>query len=382
MTFVPAFTPARACLDPSDVRSLPGGSAVRPALAVLALSVTVAAATAGVAGVVVAGLSAVVGRGPAVAAGVSLLGAGVRVLVVVERRGARLGRTGVLLSRSGQPDLWSLVDDVAAATGVAPPARLSLVDGGHLSLREAGRLLGLVRGTRHLVLGAALVQVLPVDQLRAALAHELAHESPGAGRHAALAHRATAGLDRAAAHLSRTSLTGRLVRRCVRLHRRLTLPLRREQEVLADRAAARVAGRAAAEAALHAVPAVRAAYEHFLLGRVAPLWAGGTAPRNLYPAFRRAYEELERSGELRRLVEGAPPSGDDAHLPIGVRLAQVRAGSDRGAAADPRPARGLLTEADRLERQVTAWVSLRAMPQPPEQLVDLPVPAGGPARAA
>ncbi|MDQ0688506.1 Zn-dependent protease with chaperone function [Streptomyces achromogenes] len=159
----------------------------------------------------------------------------------------------IVLTAQQQPELWALIRQLADELDTAPPATLRLADTVNACAGERSRLWGLFPGPRTLDLGLPLLIGLTGDQLRAVLCHELGHY---AGRHTALAavsHRGSVALERTIRHLEvlatdQLSVTPppRLLLRILRayngLYLRLTLSVRRGQELEADAAAARITG--------------------------------------------------------------------------------------------------------------------------------------------
>ncbi|MEU5402887.1 M48 family metallopeptidase [Streptomyces sp. NPDC005963] len=116
---------------------------------------------------------------------------------------------------------------------------------------EDTRFLGLVAGNRVLSIGVPLLAVLPKDQVRAVVAHELAHLSLRHHRVRAFTARLEISLTVARESLDRFALANNLVARYTglprmligfytRLFRWLVQPIRRRQELEADQEAARI----------------------------------------------------------------------------------------------------------------------------------------------
>ncbi|ABC82754.1 M48 family metalloprotease [Anaeromyxobacter dehalogenans] len=265
--------------------------------------------------------------------------------------------TGIDVRAPEQPALNALAKRVADRVGAPAPRRVCLVAGVEVVAIEEGGVLGL---GAHPVLGIGLglIALLGVSELEAALAHELGHRRAG-GRAGGLLHRARAVLARAAAP-GRGGATGAPFRRLCAAYLRATLHLARAQELQADRAAIQVAGAAAHLAALERAARGAVLFTAFLADEVEPLVAEGHQPENLYDGFR-AYEaeltEQGRSGALDRELARAPAEPEGLHPPLAARLAFARAFPDAGRPGDARPARSLLLNAERLERELTARVA-------------------------
>jgi Zn-dependent protease with chaperone function len=86
---------------------------------------------------------------------------------------------GVELSRSDEPVLWRINDEVAASVGTSPSHSIILSPMPGIGVREEGGLPQLVLGTtrRVVTIGAPSISGLTVQQFRAILAHEYGHFS-------------------------------------------------------------------------------------------------------------------------------------------------------------------------------------------------------------
>jgi hypothetical protein len=104
----------------------------------------------------------------AVAALVLAVGVVVALWKVARTRPAP--EAGVDVDRTRAPELWSLVDELAAEVGTRGPESIVLVGDVNAAVSEDAGLLGLVGGPRRLYLGVPLLLGLDVARLRAVLA--------------------------------------------------------------------------------------------------------------------------------------------------------------------------------------------------------------------
>src|SRR5262249_52855078 len=120
--------------------------------------------------------------------------------------------------------------------------------------------------SRALILGLPLLRVLTLAELRAVLAHELAHLARGDATRAARSARFVEGLGRALERCgpSARGPLGTWARLCHRLSSRLIGPIARGQEARADRSAAVIAGGTAAASALVKVAMVQPLFREVL----------------------------------------------------------------------------------------------------------------------
>ncbi|BBJ42806.1 hypothetical protein SSPO_055240 [Streptomyces antimycoticus] len=175
-------------------------------------------------------------------------------------------------------------------------------------------------------------------ELRAVLAHELGHFSRRHSRFGVVAHRGAAGLDAARQAIQEASAANHLVRLYAgwpllllglytRVFRWLTRPVRRRQELEADREAARVAGPGAMADALRSTAALEAAWQEFLADFLAPMRrATGRIPDDPFRAFAHmveAPEVREPLAALRARAVERPADPDDAHPALATRLERL-----------------------------------------------------------
>ncbi|WP_183096876.1 M48 family metalloprotease [Streptomyces sp. TLI_171] len=314
-------------------------------------------------------------------------------VVFLTRRPRSTGRDGLVLTRAEQPELWARVDRIAEATGVRGPAEIRLVSDVNAYVSEETRLLGLVRGPRHLAVGAPLLIGLSEAELDSVLAHEFGHYANNdvrlgavtvAGRtallhsiatlhHRADRHRAGRASEIAQDNAYRAA-RGRKARdedpgnggierflatlftQYAKLYFRVTESVSRREEFAADRHAAEIAGRDATAAALRRIPVLGAA-QGFYLNRYATMgWSAGLLPvrGQFYGGLAHLLADPERREELTAMgLELPEDEADpyDSHPPIRQRVAAIEALPDTdglpGLGAD-RPAIGLLRDAERL----------------------------------
>lgn len=279
-------------------------------------------------------------------------------------RSPRFEPPGPRLVPEDQPALFALLGEVAGELGCAVPRRVFLSPEVNAATARTGP-----GGEPVLALGLGLFSVESVGELRATLAHELAHLDAGDARLDALARRVREELEPLAGPprpAGRFPL-GWAVRVHARLVLRATRRLARDQELRADDAAIRLAGPRTFSAGLEREVRGAVLYRAFLEEEVSPLGARGFRPENLYDGFRAYAEELAAQGRSTALGEalGAAEAGpDDSHPALAERLARARAAPAEDAeriegrrAGDDRPARSLLANAERLERELTEKVA-------------------------
>lgn len=314
------------------------------------------------------------------------------------------GAHGVLVTEQQEPRLWATVRELAEQVGTRAPDEIRLTGDMNAAVSEEARFLGLLGGTRRLYLGLPLMTGLTEAQLRAVLAHEMGHYGNSDTRLSAITVRGRVQVARTIAHFEEragkkvakerarqekknekklakgkeakevdTTGAGITYRTMAKIYRayghfylRATLSGSRRQELAADLAAARIAGRDATASALREIPALDSAHD-FYMSAYATLGVGaGLLPpqgevfggiRHLLAA---RTAELE---ELRRDLPTEPVSPYDSHPPIAERVARLEALPDDGRRSEPTtPALGLLTDAR------TALVAVEQASLTPEAL--------------
>ncbi|MET9181121.1 M48 family metallopeptidase [Kitasatospora aureofaciens] len=314
----------------------------------------------------------------------------VRVVFLTRRRKDDGEVPGVVLTRERQPAVWAVVDRIAERTGVRGPAEIRLVPQVNAGVFEETRLLGLIPGKRHLVIGAPLLLGLTEGELESVLAHEFGHYSNRdvklaavtvAGRRALL--HTVGGLHRRAdqhqaeeaaklaAKAEKRLAKGRkpsgeqagggvdralakLFALYARLYFRVSEAVGRRQEYAADQVAAQLAGRDATASALRKLPSLDAAQD-FYLSRYATIgWDAGLLPPpgQVYGGLLHLLSDPERRAELAEHALDLPeehPDPFDSHPPIRLRVAAIEGLPDDGRGPGAAgPALALLQDAERV----------------------------------
>jgi Zn-dependent protease with chaperone function len=270
--------------------------------------------------------------------GVPLCTATVGVMAYATWRALRIrraGPAGIPVSRAESPRLWAVLDAAAEAAGVKPPDSVIVVAEAAATLRERTMLLGLIGGRRDLYLGFPLLQAWDIAHLKAVLAHELAHGSPGLSRLAPLASRGRVVVGRVVPRIPRNNPAGPLLRAYAALYRRVDAPFSRAQELNADRIAAEFAGTKAAAAVLRDLPALEALQRIFHAEYVGPGWRAGHVPDDMFGGFLRVLAARADELVLLRARGAAPPGPWDPHPPLAERLAALAAPAEASGPASP-----------------------------------------------
>ena len=238
-------------------------------------------------------------------------------------RGRRASPVGIPVGRTDAPQLWAMLDGAAAVAGVAVPGSVTVIAEAVVTLTERSRLLGLIGGRRDLCLGLPLLLAWDAAQVRAAVAHELAHGSRRLGRLAPLAYRGRVAVGRVVPRIPANNPAGPLLRAYAELYRRIDAPFSRAQELGADRIAAEFAGAAAAAAVLRDRPAVETLLRVFHAEYVGPGWRAGQVPNDLFGGFLRVLAARADEMALLRVRDLPAPGRWDTHPSLADRLAAL-----------------------------------------------------------
>jgi Zn-dependent protease with chaperone function len=248
---------------------------------------------------------------------------------------------GLPVAPDAAPQVWQMVGELAAQAKTRAPEHIVLVPQVNAAVVEDAKALGLVGGERRLYLGVPLLQGLTVGQLRSVVAHELGHYSGQHTRLSAISYRG-----RLAVFGTVQQLSGKfgsfVFRWYARLYVLVESAVSRRQELEADRASVRVAGRSTAQSALQELDVIEAAWNFYENRYVDPAWEAGFAPADMFAGFGAmlAARSNELAG-LRRQPSDEKQSWWDTHPPIAARVRAMDAMPDSGVSADTRPATDL-----------------------------------------
>jgi Zn-dependent protease with chaperone function len=267
---------------------------------------------------------------------------------------------------TAEPELHAEIARLAAAAGTRPPDRIVVVPDVNAYVREFGPMLGLVPGPRTLAIGTPLLDVLDVSELRAVLAHELGHLAGGDTRLGPMAVRT----DQALVGIIQ-SLGGGFISWVFlaywKFQHRVNAAVRRGQEVVADRAAVRVAGRQAAADALRDVEVAARADEVFKYQYLGPLLQRGRRPDDLVDGWRSLVADPARTRSLAQEADAdsSPIDPWASHPPTHERIRRIAALPDEAAVArDGRAASALFRDPEAWIRAADdRWLQLAGIPQ-------------------
>jgi Zn-dependent protease with chaperone function len=254
---------------------------------------------------------------------------------------------GPVLARVDAPLLFSSIDSVARRLGVRPPGQVRLTYLPCCGVVAWGR-------SRALLIGLPLLRVLTQAELRAVLAHELAHLARGDATRAARSARFVEGLRLEVEQAGPRAFgpLGAWARFCLGEASWLIEPVARGQEARADRLAGLIAGGGAAASALVKVALVQPLFRE-VLEQYDP---GHPEFPNLYAFFRSFWYRLpsESLSTMRlRMLTSQHATHDPAHPPLPDRLALLQTYPDLACVnGDAMPATTFLGDLEIFEQML------------------------------
>src|SRR6266508_4166023 len=260
---------------------------------------------------------------------------------------------GLLVDERRAPELWATVRGLAAAVQTRPPDEIRLVPEVNAAVSEDATMLGLRPGRRYLYLGVPLLQGFTVSQLCAVLAHELGHYSHSHTRLGALNYRGRMTIVRTIQEIGPSSIAGWILRAYARLYFLVESAVSRRQELEADQAAVRIAGRGTAIGMMRELHVVDQMWHFYLNNYVGWGWEAGYAPQGVFVGFHQLlYARGEAMARLRREPIEEKPSRWDTHPPTSERIAAMAAMPEAPVGVDNRPAIALLPDPGPLLHEV------------------------------
>jgi Zn-dependent protease with chaperone function len=303
-----------------------GGLAVLLGMAVAAVPVVVAllivavmtSADNGVLGAVLAGIA------------VTIAAVAVRTMHEITTTESR-PLVGAELPAHAHPQLWKAIADLGGLIGAPVPERI-VVDG------AAAVAINTAEAQREMLIGLPLLIGLDRDELRAVIAHELAHDAPDRPTLVTVAYKVARRMNRSISALD-AGLTRWLLVRAARPYLALVAPVLRDHELAADDWAARVCGPGVTASGLQRAAKLRTAWT-ILTEQYLPL----SGPARRRPSLADGLRNLlaARAMELDAAPPPPPASRFDAHPPAPERVGRLSALPPGAARARRAPAVTLL----------------------------------------
>ena len=269
----------------------------------------------------------------------------------------RFDPSGPEVVRSEQPELFDILEKVAAATREQMPGAVHLLDEMNVYVAEVGGFLGI--GSRRIMgIGIPLMSVLDTEEFGAVLAHEFGHLHRDSGRIGAVVYMTRQAVVRQVLDAPRTRWRRPLMA-YARLYLRATRPIVHAQELAADELAARATSRRAVAASLARLPWNTVAYDTYYRTEYLPLLESGHRPPLLagFETFLGSSLAREWLPASNRAALGSSTGSEvDSHPPVAERLAAlgVAPGEIDDAPLPGVSATALVRDLDRLEARLAA----------------------------
>ncbi len=254
---------------------------------------------------------------------------------------------GPVLARVDAPLFFATIDKVGRRLGVKPPSQVRLTYLPCCGVVAWGR-------SRALLIGLPLFRVLTQGELRAIVAHELAHLARGDATAAARSARFVEGLEQAVEQRGRRvrGPLGAWARFCLHEASWLIEPVARGQEARADRFAAAIAGGSAAASALVKVAVVQPLFREVL----AAYDPNDSSQLNLYAFFRAFWYRLPadvHTAMRLSVLTSRHGTHDAAHPPLPDRIVSLQAYPDPAHLnGDSQPATTFLGDLEIFEQML------------------------------
>lgn len=267
---------------------------------------------------------------------------------------------GVEITAEQQPELFSMVREVARKTSQRMPERIYMVPDANAMVYEKGGFFGLL-STRVLCLGYPLFPILNVSELKSIIAHEFGHYSGGDTSLGPWIHTSRASAIETAVVLdSGGSWLSPLFVGYAKFYLKITQKISRAQEFLADRIAARTVGIAASVSSLEKAALLQLTWRDFFNGELI-----GVLRRSLFPPLSAGYQTFyqdPRTHEVyREVLEQihADETTDefDSHPSIQERVGRLRSLGFEQQSVNERPALTLLRRVEEVERQIVVFAT-------------------------
>jgi Zn-dependent protease with chaperone function len=255
---------------------------------------------------------------------VACLAGAATVLWALIPRSDRFDAPGPQLTPSTAPQLFSLIDDVAAATSQQRPAEVYLLNEVNAWVSQRGGTMGF--GSRRVMgVGLPLLSSLTRAELLAVIAHEFGHYSGGDVGLGPWIYKTRAAIARTMAGVDQTYLQW-IFNWYGRMFMRMTMAVSRQQEFVADETAARISGAAPMVSALQKVAVLGPAYLAYLQQEVLPILRSGFLPP-LAEGFEQFMGNPETRAAFSKMIHeqttGDSVGAFDSHPPLNERVAAL-----------------------------------------------------------
>jgi len=257
-------------------------------------------------------------------AGLAVMSAVAILWALVPRRDS-FTPPGPRLDEDEQRELFSLVREVATATGQAMPEDVYIINDTNAWVAQRGGVLG-VGGRRVMGIGLPLLEALTVVEFRAVIAHEFGHYAGGDVMLGPFIHRTRGAIARTIGNV-RLAPVRAIFASYAQVFMKLTLAVSRQQELVADQVAARAVSAEALARALQRIDDVGVLHQIYMAREVGPVLAAGFVPP-IAAGFREfmAADDVRTTllDSARRLRANRVMNPFDTHPPLAERLSALQ----------------------------------------------------------
>ncbi len=280
--------------------------------------------------------------------------ASLSILWAIRPQFDRFEPPGPRLTRTQHPRLFEILASIATAAGQPMPEEVYLCPDVNAWVSERGGIMGF--GSRPVMgLGLPLLQLLTLDELRAVLAHEFGHYCSADTKLGPWTYKTRATIGRTLGSLG-DSVLRKPFEWYGKLFLLLTNKVSRNQEFVADRLAAALAGSQHVTTSLIKVHGAAPAFKAYIDTEVVPILNAGFRPpiADGFAGFMQVKNVGEQIGKIvEREMRGENASPYESHPPLNERLDAVR-DLPLGAESGRGPAIELLRDVSNLERDLVA----------------------------
>ncbi|RJQ82591.1 hypothetical protein D5S17_02125 [Pseudonocardiaceae bacterium YIM PH 21723] len=282
---------------------------------------------------------------------------------------------GPRLNRTGRPAIWELVDELAEDIGTRAPDEIVMTSRIEVTLIDQGGFLFGERTQRYLLIGLPILGGISADELRALIAHELAHFGGGSAL-SRLIYRATVALRQTADRMGAGSV-GSVIAAYARWFARTAWPVNRARERAADHWAVRASGPEATASVLRKMATLRSQWRTFN-DRFLSMASAAKRQPDVLLGFRaflmHPTQRVWAEGNAGPMLELRSSSDFDAHPSLRERIAMVDRLPDEGdLPPDLRPGFTLLPEPGEVVPMLEGKLLLEEPGEPAswQEIVDL-----------
>ena len=254
---------------------------------------------------------------------------------------------GPRLTPATAPQLFTMINDVAAKTSQMRPEEVYLLNDVNAFVSQRGGVMGF--GSKRVMgIGLPLINGLSAAELRSVIGHEFGHYVSGDVALGPWIWKTRATIARTLHALGNNWLLTKVFEWYALMFMRMTMQVSREQEFVADATAAKVAGPEPTITALGRVDVIASAYAAYMHNEVMPVLGAGFLPP-VSEGFSQYLNDPETHQAFQSFAQEASVDAEssefDTHPPMKERIAAIEQLKPRrkpGGAEEVAPVERLL----------------------------------------